>query len=296
LREDIVKDIKRVAVIKKMPDDTSYRSISIEQTATLANIFKVSDLNIEISALEEDIVPERYVRNMRTYTTQDQATLLKSMVSVVGLGGLGGTATEILARSGIGTLNLIDGDTFEESNLNRQFFCTQDLLFKSKAEAAKKRVNEINSSIVVQQHSEFLQENNAVGILENSDIAIDCLDNLNSRFLLESATKKAGIPLVSAAVAGVSGHVTSIFHDDQGLKLIYGEPDSVPHKGAETSLGCLPQAVTVIAALETSEVIKILLNRGAVLRNRLLIVDLTDHTMEVLDLLPEPSMKIDENL
>lgn len=268
-----------------MPDDTSYHSISVEQTTTLAKRFNVRDLTVEISALEADIVPERYSRNMKTYSTQDQATLLKSMVSVVGLGGLGGAVTEILARSGVGTLNLIDGDTFEESNLNRQFFCTQDLLLKSKAEAAKRRVNEINSSIVVQQHNEFLQENNVVRILENSDAVIDCLDNLNSRFLLEGATKKAGIPLVSAAVAGVSGHVTSIFHQDQGLRLIYGEPERLPQKGAETSLGCLPQAVTIIAALETSEVIKILLKKGDVLRNRLLIVDLTDHTMEVLDLL-----------
>ncbi len=268
-----------------MPDGTSYHSISVEQTTTLANRFNVRDLTVEISALETDIVPERYSRNMKTYSTQDQATLLKSMVSVVGLGGLGGAATEILARSGVGTLNLIDGDTFEESNLNRQFFCTQDLLLKSKAGAAKRRVNEINSSIVVQQHNEFLQENNVVRILENSDAVIDCLDNLNSRFLLEGATKKAGIPLVSAAVAGVSGHVTSIFHQDQGLRLIYGEPERLPQKGAETSLGCLPQAVTIMAALETSEVIKILLKKGNVLRNRLLIVDLTDHTMEVLDLL-----------
>jgi molybdopterin/thiamine biosynthesis adenylyltransferase len=281
----MIKEIKTVAVPKKMPDGTSYHSISVEQTTTLANRFNVRDLTVEISALEADIVPERYSRNMKTYSTQDQATLLKSMVSVVGLGGLGGAATEILARSGVGTLNLIDGDTFEESNLNRQFFCTQDLLLKSKAGAAKRRVNEINSSIVAQQHNEFLQENNVVRILENSDAVIDCLDNLNSRFLLEGATKKAGIPLVSAAVAGVSGHVTSIFHQDQGLRLIYGEPERLPQKGAETSLGCLPQAVTIMAALETSEVIKILLKKGNVLRNRLLIVDLTDHTMEVLDLL-----------
>ncbi len=285
MKEDMIKEIKTVAVPKKMPDGTSYHSISVEQTTTLANRFNVRDLTVEISALEADIVPERYSRNMKTYSTQDQATLLKSMVSVVGLGGLGGAATEILARSGVGTLNLIDGDTFEESNLNRQFFCTQDLLLKSKAGAAKRRVNEINSSIVVQQHNEFLQENNVVRILENSDAVIDCLDNLNSRFLLEGATKKAGIPLVSAAVAGVSGHVTSIFHQDQGLRLIYGEPERLPQKGAETSLGCLPQAVTIMAALETSEVIKILLKKGNVLRNRLLIVDLTDHTMEVLDLL-----------
>jgi len=284
LRADIINKIKKVSIPKKFPDNTLYTSISVEHVAGLAKFFEVSGRHIEIAALEESIVPERYSRNMKAFSTNDQATLLKSRVSIVGLGGLGGAVTEILARIGIGALNLIDGETFEDCNLNRQFLCTHHLLAKYKAEAAVKRVNEINSSIVVQEHYEFLDEKNTDGLIDNSDVIVDCLDNLKTRFLLERASKKVGSPLVSAAVAGAFGHVTSIFPEDRGLKLIYGESDNITQKGAEASLGCLPYTVMLLASLETSEVVKILLSKGSVLRNKLLVTDLMDNRLEVLDL------------
>jgi len=159
------------------------------------------------------------------------------------------------------------------------------VLENSKAKTAAKRVNRINSSVVVRTYSENLTETNAIDFIGNSDVVVDCLDNLKARFVLESASKKIGSPLVSSAVAGVSGHVTTIFPKDEGLALIYGKDGSLVSKGAEASLGCLPQAVTVLAALECSEAIKIIHNRGKMLRNRLLIIDLMDNTLEVLQLL-----------
>jgi len=281
----MLNEVKKLSCPCKLPDGTSYTNISVENIVTLAKDFGVSGQYVEIIALEEGIVPERYARNMKTFSQKDQATLLKSQISVVGLGGLGGAVIEILARVGIGTLKLIDGDTFEESNLNRQFLSAPDVLENSKAETAAKRVNRINSSIVVRTYSENLTETNAIEFIGNSDVVVDCLDNLKTRFVLESASKKIGSPLVSSAVAGVSGHVTTIFPEDEGLVLIYGKDGSLVSKGAEASLGCLPHAVTVLAALECSEVIKIILNRGDVLKNRLLIIDLMDNTLEVLKLL-----------
>lgn len=285
MKSDIINKIKKVSIRKKFPDKTFYTSISVEHIGNLAEFFQVSGLHIEITALEQGIVPERYARNMKTFSPVDQATLLGSQVSIVGLGGLGGAVTEILARIGIGSLNLIDGDTFEDSNLNRQFLSTHHLQATSKAQAAGKRVKAINSSISVQLHNRFLDVENAVSLIDNSDVIVDCLDNIKTRFLLESASKNIGSPLVSAAVAGIFGHVTSIFPEDQGLKLIYGQSNILLRKGAEASLGCLPQAVTLLAALEASEVVKILINRGSVLRNKLIVIDLMDNNMEVLDLL-----------
>lgn len=285
MKSDMINNIKKVSIQKKMPDDTNYTSISSEHVTHLARRFKVNGQHIEITALEHNIVPERYVRNMKMLSTKEQSALLKSRVSVVGLGGLGGALIEMLARTGIGNLNLIDGDIFEDSNLNRQFLSTHSLLKTTKTEAAVKRIAEINSSIVVQGHSEYLTEKNAPGLVDNSDVVVDCLDSINSRFLLERTSKSIGSPLVSAAVAGASGHVTSIFPKDPGLKLIYGESEDLTQKGAEASLGCLTQTVTLIAALETSEVVKIILGRGSLLRNKLLIVDLMDNTMDVLDLI-----------
>jgi molybdopterin/thiamine biosynthesis adenylyltransferase len=285
LRTQIIEKLKAISRPKKYPDDTDYTSISLENIPSLATSFKVDSRKIEIIALEEGMVPERYARNMKTFSPEDQASLLKSQVSIVGLGGLGGTVSEILARTGIGTLNLIDGDRFEASNLNRQFLSTYETMGQYKTEAAVKRIKEINASITVRRYDEYLDDKNSDALIRRSDVVVDCLDNITTRFILENASKKAGSPLVSAAVAGLSGHITTIFPEDQGLKLIYGRPDDLKSKGAEASLGCLPSAVSVLAAFETAEVVKIILGRGPLLRNKLLIIDLLDNITEVLDLL-----------
>ena len=282
---EIRNDIKRAAIKKKTPDDEHYTCISSERVGHVARRFKKSGRDIEITALEQNIVPDRYIRNMKTFSPKEQIALLTSRVCVVGLGGLGGVLVEILARIGIGSLNLIDGDIFEDSNLNRQFLSSHPLLETAKTEAAEKRVTEINPSIAVQGHFEYLSENSADRLVKNSHVVVDCLDNIRSRFLLEKTSKKAGLPLVSAAVAGVSGHITSIFPEDKGLSLIYGEAKNLTQKGVEVSLGCLPQAVTLIAAVEASEVVKIILKKGSLLRNKLFVIDLMDNTVAVLNLI-----------
>jgi len=285
LKTDIINKIKNVSIQKKFPDGTVYTSISVEHILNIAAFFQLSGCHIEITALEENIVPEHYARNMKSFSPKEQSMLLGSRATIVGLGGLGGAVTEILARIGVGRMTLIDSDTFEESNLNRQFLSTHRLLETSKTQAATKRIREINPTITVAGHNERLDDYNAEHLLKKSDVIVDCLDNIQTRFILERAAKKIGSPLVSAAVAGSYGHITSIFPKDKGLTLIYGDSDSLPQKGAETSLGCLPHAVTLLAALETSEVVKILLNKGSVLRNKLGVIDLTDNIFEVLDLL-----------
>lgn len=282
---DTQNRIATLSTSGRLPDGTPYQRISVGDIVRLSNEFGVPGRDIEIAALEAGIIPERYVRNMKTFSSGEQILLLRSQVSIIGLGGLGGAVTEILARVGVGTLRLIDGDIFEDSNLNRQFLSSQDRIAESKATTAVKRVNQINSSIVVLQYGENLNDSNSVSLIEDSDVTVDCLDNVPARFVLERASKKIGSPLVSAAVAGISGHVTTIFPEDSGLELIYGEPDRLPQKGVEASLGCLPQAVTLLAAVECSEVIKILLGKGELLRNKLLFVDLVDNTIEVLQLL-----------
>ena len=276
--------IQQCATVKTFPDSESYNSLSVADVTRLSHQFKVSGKEIELAALEAAIVPERYARNMKAYTIEDQAALLRSTVSVVGLGGLGGGVIEILARSGVGTLNLVDGDTFEDSNLNRQFLSRQLLLATSKADAAIQRVREINSSIEVHHFHEFLSEESGTKLIDGSDVVVDCLDSLYTRQILEQLAKSLHIPMVSAAVAGSAGHITTIFPEDPGLKLIYGDQVDPSLKGAEASLGCLPQAVTLLSSLECSEVLKILLKAGSVSRNKLIVVDLLDNTFDVLEL------------
>jgi len=279
--------IKPSTTARSFPDGKPYQGISTRAIADTAKLHFGNDGRMaEIYALTHHGIPERYARNMRTFSSQDQVVLLNSCVCIVGLGGLGGAVTEILARLGIGDLTLIDGDVFEDSNLNRQLLSGLQWIGVSKAKAAGKRVQEINPSVQTRLHEVFLDTLNGAQLIEGANVVVDCLDNLKDRFVLEKAAKAANIPLVSAAIAGTYGQITTIFPDDSGLSLIYGPEELVPDKGAEASLGTLPYTALLMASLECSEVTKILLKRGSLLRNRLLVMDLMDNVMDVLPLVP----------
>jgi molybdopterin-synthase adenylyltransferase len=277
-------DLEELSEAKTFPDKTPYRSLSVQHVLELSRRSGLSSRDTEIAALENDVVPERYARNMRTFSLADQATLLKAHAGVVGLGGLGGTVTEILSRMGVGRLTLIDGDRFEDSNLNRQLLSSIAHLGHPKTEVARQRVDQINPSVHCTGPAEFLSPENAANWLASCDVVVDCLDNLPARFMVEDACRRLRRPMVSAAVAGASGHVTTIFPGDRGLRLVYGEPQNLPLKGAETSLGTVPFSVTFLAALECAEVAKILLGKGSPLRGKLLLADLMDGMIEVMTL------------
>ena len=277
-------DLEVLAQPAAFPDKTPYRSLSVRRIQEFAQRTGTPVREIEAAALEHDLIPERYARNMRTFSPADQAALLRAHVGVVGLGGLGGTVTEILARMGVGRLTLIDGDRFEDSNLNRQLLSSPANVGRPKAEAAAERVAQINPAVDATVQACFLTAQNAAGLLDGCRVVVDCLDNLPDRFEVEDACRRIGCPMVSAAVAGASGHVTTIFPEDHGLRLIYGAPQDLPLKGAETVLGTVPYAVAFLASLECAEAAKILLGRGGLLRGKLLVADLNEGIVEVMTL------------
>jgi len=265
-------------------DRSTYRSLPVDAVAHIGETFGIDGKTIERMALERQIVPERYARNRKTLAFSDQIRLLDSAVCVVGLGGLGGQVAEMLARMGIGALRLIDGDRFEESNLNRQLFCTEASVSDPKATCAARRITEVNSSVSVTARAAYVDGSNGVDFLENVDVVVDCLDDITVRFILEQGARHHDVPLVSAAVAGTSGHVTTIYPGDEGLKLIYGEPAQAVKKGAEAALGCSVYAVTPSAAPQCAAVFKIITRKGKTLQNRMMVFDLTDNTVEYLTL------------
>ena len=283
---ELKTQIEKAALIQQLPDTTRAPVLSVSRIQELAIRFGTDGRNIEISALENGILPERYLRNFKTLSLQDQIRLLQSKVTLVGAGGLGGTVLEWLARAGVGHLSIIDGDRFEGHNLNRQLLCTQDRLGAAKARAAAERAYRVNSSLTVEAHTEFLTPKNARQLVSDCHAVVDCLDNIKTRFVVETAAREAGVPLISAAVAGLTGHVTTVFPQDQGLELIYGSAAELKiSKGAESTLGNLPQTVGLIASMESAEVIKVLLGRNqGLLRGKMLVMDLESHTYEVLRL------------
>jgi molybdopterin/thiamine biosynthesis adenylyltransferase len=268
------------------PDQSSYTGLLLADARKIADRTGMSLREVEDAALAEGILPERYSRNQKYMSCPDQLRLLRAHVAIIGLGGLGGTVTEILARLGVGTLTLVDGDVFDESNLNRQLLSSPGRLGQKKAAAGGERVVEINPAVTVRVIDQFLTADNALAILAGVQLAVDCLDTVTARFVLEEGCRLASIPLVSAAIAGTSGQATTIFPGDPGLKLIYGGAANAPAKGVEASLGTLPFAAVYMAAAQCAEITTILLGRPPELRHRLLLAEICDHTAELVDLAP----------
>ena len=280
----LISDIEKHAYPGTLPDNEPYTGIGTASVIQLSKAHETAGWKVEKTALENEILPERYIRNRKIFTAEEQVRLLGSTVTVVGLGGLGGTLSEILARGGVGTLRLIDGDRFEESNLNRQLFSTVADIGKSKAGAAHDRISRINPSVDIDVHDTDIDEKNASKFIRGADVVVDCLDTIGARFVLEEAAKSLGIPLVSAAIGGESGHVTTVFPNDAGLVSVYGHRAKGGEKGAERGLGAPPHAVSTLSSLESAEVFKVLLGRKGILKNRLLIVDLASYSFEILRL------------
>jgi molybdopterin/thiamine biosynthesis adenylyltransferase len=269
---------------RSRPDKSLYRTIVFDDACKIAQETGLTLRAIECAALEAEIVPERYSRNQNSLSNSDQLSLLRSHVAIIGLGGLGGTVTEILARIGIGQLTLVDGDCFDESNLNRQLLSNLANVGKSKAQTAKLRVKEINPAVDVHAVAEFFTEENGQEILRGTQLAIDCLDTIADRFILEEACRKTMIPLISAAIGGSCGQATAIYPEDPGLKDIYGPPGHAPKRGTEVSTGTLPFGAVYMAAVECAEAATILLGRPSELRNKLFLADVADHTTELFSL------------
>ncbi|MBU2515740.1 HesA/MoeB/ThiF family protein [bacterium] len=259
-------------------------TISVSGVNLIAADFGLNIQSVEIEALKQRIVPERYLRNFPSISIEDQIILLQSKVCVVGLGGLGGLVIETLARHGVGALTVIDQDRFDDSNLNRQLLSDGNVLKMKKTDVAQKRVESINPSVQVQTVNVRLSKDNANALIKDHHVVIDCLDSVSSRMELEAAVKLLRIPLVSGAISGFSGHITTVFPDDKGLKQVFSSFQADNSQKEEPPPSCLPQAVYTIAALEASEAIKIILKKGTNLRNRILLIDLYDNVFELFDL------------
>lgn len=224
---------------------------------------------------------QRYARNMKTLSEEENDKLRSFKACVVGCGGLGGYVIEELGRLGIGHITAVDGDVFEESNLNRQILSTTENLGSSKACAAQERMKKVNPEIRVAPVYKRLNTENGLDIIRGHDIIIDALDNIESRLVLEKLAESADIPIVHGAIAGWFGQVSAVFPGDRTLSLIYPHNEN---RGIEKELGNPAFTPALVASLQVSEALKILINRGEVLKRKLLVINLLEMEFEIIEL------------
>lgn len=218
-----------------------------------------------------------------------QKKLLASRVLLIGMGGLGSPAALYLAAAGVGTLGLVDHDTVDLSNLQRQVLhCTGDL-GRAKVDSAEEMLAALNPDIQVVKHRERLSADNAERLVADYDLVVDGADNFPTRFLLNDACYLAGKPLVYGAVFRFEGQV-SVFTPGSGpcYRCFIPEmppPGSVPSCQEAGVLGVLPGT---IGLLQATEALKLILGIGEPLVGRLLVYDALDMEMIRLRLARDP--------
>ena len=218
---------------------------------------------------------------MNALSAEENGRLAEFKACVIGCGGLGGYVIEHLARLGLGHITAVDGDVFEESNLNRQLFSDETVIGKNKAEQAKARIGIVNSDVCVTAVNEFLTEENCGQILKGHDIIIDALDNVAARRLIEKEAGKQKIPLVHGAIAGWYGQVCVIMPGDSVFDKIY---QGSAEKGLESELGNLPFTAAAAAAIEAATAVKVLLGKRDGLSGKFLTFDLLNNEFEIFEL------------
>lgn len=232
-------------------------------------------------ALENNILPEIYLRNYPSLDIEQHIRLTDARVLLVGLGGLGGYILEILGRTGTGSFILADGDIFEESNLNRQLLGTVDTLEKSKVEAARLRLAKISPFCRCRAIAGFLGQKDLPRILENVDLVIDALGGIEFRSALLQETSRAGLALVTGFVAGTTGLACTVYPGGKNPSAFWQGKNQ---DGAEDSLGNMATIVSLIAAVQASEALRILVGEKSGLADQVFLADLQTLTFDLLQL------------
>ncbi|TXR53986.1 HesA/MoeB/ThiF family protein [Reinekea thalattae] len=217
----------------------------------------------------------RYARNilLNDVDIAGQQSLLASRVVVVGAGGLGSPVLQYLAAAGVGQLILIDDDSVDETNLQRQVLFNEQQVGQAKVSAAKSNLQALNSGIEITTHQLRLTADNVEQLLQQSDLVIVGTDNIASRLVVNQYCREHKTPLVSGAAIGFSGQVTSFdFRQQQSPCLACVYPNTEENLSCAES-GVLGPVVGTIGSVMAVEAIKLLLNIGQPLLKRLLVWD-----------------------
>lgn len=233
----------------------------------------------------------RYARHIRLPELGEtgQLRLLSSRVLVVGAGGLGSPVALYLAGAGVGTIGVVDDDTVDQSNLQRQIVHTLDRVGMPKVDSAREAILGLNPDVKVEAHRVRLQASNVLEILAGYDLVIDGSDNFPTRYLINDASIHLGVPVVHGSIFRFEGQV-SVFLPREGpcyrcLHRLPPPPEAAPSCAEAGVLGVLPG---VIGSIQTAEALKILLGIGSVLVGRLCLYDALEQDFTTLPLARDP--------
>ncbi|MFN0155150.1 MAG: molybdopterin-synthase adenylyltransferase MoeB [Gaiella sp.] len=225
---------------------------------------------------------------------EGQQKLLNSRVLLIGAGGLGSPASLYLAAAGVGTLGIIDADTVDESNLQRQIVHSTDRLGEPKVVSAKRTLEALNPDVQVETYQERLTSENIERILSDRwDVIVDGTDNFPTRYLVNDASVWHEIPVVHGSIYRFEGQIT-VFHPKHGpcYRCLYPSPpppELAPSCAEGGVLGVLPG---IVGSLQASEALKLLIGAGESLAGRLLLFDALHTTLDEVRMKRNPECPV----
>jgi molybdopterin/thiamine biosynthesis adenylyltransferase/rhodanese-related sulfurtransferase len=238
---------------------------------------------------------ERYSRHMLVpeIGAEGQYKLLDAKVLLLGAGGLGSPTALYLAAAGVGTIGIVDDDVVDLSNLQRQVIHTTDRIGVPKVESAEIAMKALNPDVEVVTYETRLDASNIMEIIEGYDVIVDGADNFPTRYLLNDASVRLRIPVVSASILGFDGQL-SVFAPYEGpcYRCLYPVPppaELAPSCGANGVLGVLPGTMGL---LQATEVVKLLVGAGEPLIGRLLLYEALGATFTELKVRRDPECAI----
>lgn len=224
----------------------------------------------------ESLLKERYLRHLMLEDVgeEGQNKLSHAKVLVIGAGGLGSPVCLYLSAAGIGRIGILDYDTVEISNLQRQIIHATSDIGKSKISSAQLKMCNINPNIVVDTYFEKLTVDNAIPIIQNYDFVVDATDNFASKFLINDACVVANKPFSHAGVLKYRGQTMTILpYESACFSCAFDEPPAKELNAIFTA-GLFGVVPGIIGCIQASEAIKYILNIGSLLTNTLLTMDI----------------------
>jgi molybdopterin/thiamine biosynthesis adenylyltransferase/rhodanese-related sulfurtransferase len=278
---------------RTMAEDLGYEHVS-SMTGGFT-LWKDRGYEVEVPRFMSAEQRERYSRHLLLPEVgiEGQQKLLDARVLLLGAGGLGSPAALYLAAAGVGTLGIVDDDVVDVSNLQRQVIHTTDRVGVAKVDSAEETIRNLNPDVKVEKHQLRIGPDNIMEILPNYDIVVDGLDNFPTRYLLNDASVRLRIPVVSAAILGFDGQL-SVFKPYEGpcYRCLFPVPppaELAPSCGANGVLGVLPGTMGL---LQATEVIKLILDVGNPLIGRLLMYDALAATVTEVKVRRDPECPI----
>ncbi len=226
---------------------------------------------------------ERYERQILLLGEDGQERIRDVNVFIAGAGGLGSLSAIYLAAAGIGRITIVDFDTIDPSNLNRQILHWSDDVARMKIDSAREKLVKINPDVEIEVIAEKIDEGNASELVGSSDLVVDAMDNFRARYLLNKAAIARNIPLFHGAVHGFVGQVTTVIPGETAcLRCIF--PDD-PQEGVFPIIGA---TCGVVASIQVNEVLKYISCTGTLATNRLLFWNGADATMSEIRVERDP--------